>query len=120
MIDEGIEQLAARGLGTFLAIVVADLLERTAFILELEVIPVLAPHKYTGIAVLEFQVMNPLEDLGEGFALAEVQAAVVAGARLSVTTITDTNQITVGIAHAPTGTNGQGGIELPFEFPDVE
>ncbi|MNR63368.1 hypothetical protein D3C85_1856620 [compost metagenome] len=64
--------------------------------------------------------MDALENLREGFALTEVQAPIVPCGRLTATAVADTDQITVGIAHAPTGTNGQGGIELPFEFPDVE
>ena len=47
VVDERIENLPARRLGAFLAVVVADVLERTAFVLEFKVVPVLAPHKHT-------------------------------------------------------------------------
>ena len=77
VVDKGVEQLGAGRLGAFLAVGVADVLELAVFVLQLEVVPVLAAHEHTGVAVLELQVMNAFEDLGEGFALLEVQVAIV-------------------------------------------
>ena len=68
VVDEGVEDLAAGGLGAFLAAVVADVLERTAFVLQFEVVPVFATDENTGVAVFQFKVMDALEDLREGFA----------------------------------------------------
>jgi hypothetical protein len=40
VVDEGVEDLPAGGLGAFLAVVVADVLEFQLFVLQREVIPV--------------------------------------------------------------------------------
>ncbi|MNG14332.1 hypothetical protein D3C84_980750 [compost metagenome] len=79
MINEGVEDLPARGFGTFLTAVVTDWLERASFVLQLEVVPVLAAHEHTGVAVLQFEVMDAFEDLGKGFPLREVLAPVITG-----------------------------------------
>ncbi|MDP1007849.1 hypothetical protein Q6240_32375, partial [Klebsiella pneumoniae] len=64
------------------AMVIADLFEFAVFVLQLKVVPVLAAHEHAAVAVLELQVVNALEDLGEGLALLEVQPAVIPGRRL--------------------------------------
>ena len=101
VIDEGIEDLRAGRLGAFLAAAVADLFELAVFVLEFEVVPVFAPHEHAGIAVLQFEVVDTLEDFREGFALLEIQPPVITGGRLSAAAIDRADQRTVGIAQAP-------------------
>ncbi|MNG05530.1 hypothetical protein D3C84_887250 [compost metagenome] len=120
MIDEGVEYLRTGRLGTFLAIFIADRLELAVFVLQLEVVPILASDKHPGVAILQFEIVDPLEDLGEGFALLEVQPPVVTGRRLTGPAIDGAHQRLVGIAHAPARADRQRGVERPLDFPDVE
>jgi hypothetical protein len=53
--------------------VIADGLELAVFVLQFEVVPILATDKHTGVAVLQLKVMDALEDLRERLALLEVQ-----------------------------------------------
>ncbi|MNS08752.1 hypothetical protein D3C72_402180 [compost metagenome] len=107
MIDERIKNLRAGGLRTFLASAVADRLELAVFVLQLEVIPVLATHEHTGVAVLEFKIVNTFEDLREGFTLLEIQTPVITGRGLPGPAIDRADQRLVGIAHAPARTDRQ-------------
>src|SRR5690606_3304707 len=77
VVKESIENLRTGGLRGFLAVVIADVLEQAAFVLQLEVIPILTANKGTAVAVTQLKIMHTLEDLGEGFAFLEVQAAIV-------------------------------------------
>ena len=120
MVDEGIEDLRTAGFGAFLAVVVADGLELAVFVLELEVVPILATHEYPGVAVLQLKVVQPLEDLGEGLALLEVETPVIPGGRLARTASNGADQAFIGIAHAPTGADRQRRVELPLDLADVE
>src|SRR5690606_5939645 len=47
VVDEGIEDLGAGGLGALLAVGVADVLEAATFVFQFEVVPVLATHEHT-------------------------------------------------------------------------
>ncbi|MNY22848.1 hypothetical protein D3C86_1564880 [compost metagenome] len=120
VVNEGVEDFRTRGLGRFLAAVVIDVLEGAMFVLELEVVPVLATDEHAGVAVLQLQVVDALEDLREGLALLEVQVAVVRGLRQPVAAVVATDEVPVGIAHRPAGANRKRGIELPFDFPHIE
>ncbi|MNG01115.1 hypothetical protein D3C84_840800 [compost metagenome] len=120
VIDEGVEDLRTGRLGTLFAIVIADRLERPVFVLELEVVPVLAADEHAGIAVLQFKVVNALEDLREGLALLEILPPVITGRRLPATAIDRAHQGIVCIAHAPTRADRQRRVERAFDFPDVE
>ncbi|MCY1186637.1 hypothetical protein D9M73_275290 [compost metagenome] len=90
------------------------------FILELEVVPVLAADEHTGIAVLELQVVDALEDLREGLTALEVQVAVVGGLRQAFAAVVDANQVLVRVGRRPAGPYGQRRVERPFDFTDVE
>ncbi|MCY1528947.1 hypothetical protein D9M68_640700 [compost metagenome] len=120
VVDEGVEDLRTGGLGAFLAVAVADLLEQAVLVLQLEVVPVLATDEDAGIAVLEFEVMDALEDLREGLALLEVQSAIVAGRGEGFAAVGGADQLGVGIADRPTGADRQGRVELAFDLPDIE
>ncbi|MCY1546286.1 hypothetical protein D9M68_822750 [compost metagenome] len=120
MVDEGVEQLRAGGFRAFLAAAVVDVLEQAALVLQLEVVPVLAADEHAGVAVLEFEVMDALEDLREGLALLEIQVAIVGGLRQPPAAIVDPDQIRVGIGGRPTGTDGQAAVELSVDLPDAE
>ncbi|MCY1436154.1 hypothetical protein D9M71_522700 [compost metagenome] len=120
MVDEGVEQLRAGGLGAFLAAAVVDVLEQAALVLQLEVVPVLAAQEHAGVLVFQFEVVDALEDLREGLALLEVQVAIVGGLRQPSAAVVDADQIAVGIGCRPAGTDGKAGVELPFDFTDVE
>ncbi|AMX85395.1 hypothetical protein APG05_15480 [Pseudomonas aeruginosa] len=93
MVEEGVQQFGSGRLGSLFAVVVFDVLERAALVLQLEVVPVLASHEHAAFAVLELEIMNTLKDLGEGFPLLEVTPAVV-GRRV-------VEQIGIGIAQCP-------------------
>ena len=120
MIDEGIENLGAGSLSCGLAVTVVDVVEQTAFILGLEVVPVLAADKHPAVAVLQFQIVNTLEDLGEGLAALEVQSAIIIGLGRSLAAVAGAHQIRVRTAYRPAGTDGQGGVELPLDFAQAE
>ena len=120
MVHEGIKNLPARRLCAFLAVGVADVLELAVFILEFEVVPVLAAHEYAGIAVLQLQVMDALEDLREGLTALEVQVAIVRSLRKPLAAVVDADQVLVRLGCRPASTNGQRRIELAFDFTDVE
>ncbi|MNQ95424.1 hypothetical protein D3C85_1109810 [compost metagenome] len=79
MVDEAVEEHRARRLRRTLATVVVDVVERTALVHQLEVVPVFAAHESAAIAVLQLQVVHALEDLREGFALLEIQPIIVVG-----------------------------------------
>ncbi len=120
MVEEGIEQLRPGGLGALLAIVVVDVVEQAVFVLQLEVVPVLATEERAGVAVLEFEIVDALEDLREGFALLEVEPAVVGGLRRGVAAVAGADVVLVGGTHGPAGPHRQRRVELPFDLPDVE
>src|SRR5690606_18503163 len=79
VVQERIEDFRTGGLCSLLAVAVADVLEQAALVLQLEVVPVLAANEGTTVAIAQFEVMHTFEDLGEGFALLEVQTTIVAG-----------------------------------------
>ncbi|MDT4847387.1 hypothetical protein FQZ97_814390 [compost metagenome] len=68
--------------------------------------------------------MQALEDLREGLALLEVQAAVVGGTRSGGATgphqIEVGNERGIGRTHRPTGADGQRRVQLTFDLPKVE
>jgi len=107
-------------LGAFLAVVVADVLELTALVLEFKVVPVLAAHKHAGVAVLQFQVMNTLEDLRERLAALEVQVTVIGSLGQALAAIVGADQITIGLGRRPARTHRKRGVKAPFDFTDVE
>ncbi|MCY1376601.1 hypothetical protein D9M69_641080 [compost metagenome] len=78
-------------------------------VLQLEVVPVLAPHEHAAVAVFQFQIVDALEDLREGFTLLEVLAAVVTRARCCLPShssrIVVGNEFWVAPAHGPAGTD---------------
>ncbi|MNE06207.1 hypothetical protein D3C80_987910 [compost metagenome] len=108
VVDEGVEDLAAGRLGAFLAVVVADVLERTAFVLQFKVVPVFATDENTGIAVFQFKVMDALEDLRESFPALEVQVTVIRSLGQTLAAVVDTDEVLVGTFGRPTGTDRQG------------
>ena len=108
MVDEGIEDLPAGGLGAFLAVAVADVLERTVFVLEFKVVPVFATDENAGVAVFQLKVMDAFEDLRERFAALEVQVTIIGGLGQAAPAVVDADKILVGIFSRPTGTDRQG------------
>src|SRR5690606_11612035 len=125
VIDEGIEDLGAGSLRSFLAVGVADVLVQSGLVLQLEVVPVLAANEGTKIAVFQFEVVGTLEDLREGLATLEIQTVVVtglgvAGARLVANGIGATNQLVVRLGGGPAGADGHGGVQLTFDLADIE
>ncbi|MNN44172.1 hypothetical protein D3C81_1584500 [compost metagenome] len=80
VVDEAVEEHRAGGLGRTVAPRVVDVIERTALVHQLEVVPVLAAHEGAAVAVFQLQVVHALEDLREGLALLEVLPVVVRGA----------------------------------------
>ncbi|MCY1434747.1 hypothetical protein D9M71_508160 [compost metagenome] len=108
MIDEGIEELGTGRLGQVVAAAVVDVVEQAVFVLQLEVVPVLAADEHTTVAVLQLQVMHTLEDLRESFALLEVQAVVVSRAGRGFAPLAKNigagNEVRVRAAHCPAGT----------------
>ncbi len=64
--------------------------------------------------------MNALEDLGEGFALLEIETAIVAGLAVSRSAIRLTHQIHIPIRHGPASPNRQRRIELPLNLANIE
>ncbi|MNV48027.1 hypothetical protein D3C71_1399140 [compost metagenome] len=103
---------------------VIDVVERTALVHQLEVVPVFAAHESAAIAVLQLQVVHALEDLREGFALLEIQAVVVIGSRRRIASgalrVEVGNEVRVGAANGPAGADRQCGIETAFDFADAE
>src|SRR3546814_6524223 len=63
--------------------------------------PVLAAHKHAGIAVLQFQVVDTLEDLRKGFPALEVQVTVVGGLGQALAAVVDADQVSVGLGRGP-------------------
>ncbi|MNP29812.1 hypothetical protein D3C76_1228550 [compost metagenome] len=108
VVDEAVEEHRPRGLGRAVPPCVIDVVERTAFVHQFEVIPVLATDKGAAVAVLQLQVMHALEDLREGFTLLEVQAVVVSraggGSAPLAKDIGAGNEVRVRAAHCPAGT----------------
>lgn len=101
VIDEGVEQLEPGRLGALLAARVADVLELAVFILEFEVVPVFAAQEHTGIAVLQFQIMNALEDLRKRLPTLEVQVTVIGRLRQTTPAVVGADQVLVGIGSRP-------------------
>ena len=97
VVDEGVENLPAGGLGAFLAVVVADVLERTVFVLQFEVIPVFAPDEDAGVAVFQFKVMDALEDLQEGFPVLRSSKRPSLGLGQAMTTVVRAIRFLLGI-----------------------
>ncbi|MCY1244489.1 hypothetical protein D9M72_575640 [compost metagenome] len=93
-------------------------------VLQLEVVPVLAAHEGAAVAVFQLQVMDALEDLREGLALLEVEAAVVdrGGGRLATFAqhVVRRDERRIGAAHRPAGAHRERGIETSLEFADAE
>ncbi|MCY1283343.1 hypothetical protein D9M70_322200 [compost metagenome] len=93
-------------------------------VLQLEVVPVLAADEHTAIAVLQFEVMQALEDLREGLALLEIQTTVIAGGARRRTALAHgvvrRNVIRIGTAHGPAGPHRERRIELAFDLADIE
>ncbi|MNN50861.1 hypothetical protein D3C81_1654680 [compost metagenome] len=94
------------------------------FVLQLEVVPVLAADERTTVAVLQFEVVQALEDLREGLALLEVQAVVVDGTARGLATLAHRvvrrNECWIGSAYCPAGAQRQRRIEPAFDLPDIE
>ncbi|MNL51630.1 hypothetical protein D3C87_1747410 [compost metagenome] len=111
MIDKGIEEFGTGSLGHVIATTVVDVIEQPVLVLQLEVVPVLATDEDAAIAILQFQVMDALEYLREGFALLEVQAVVVRqpGRRIAARTlrVKRGNEIRIPAAQRPTGAHGK-------------
>ena len=63
--------------------------------LQLEVVPVFTSHEDAGVAVLQFKVMDALEDLRKGLSALEVQMAVIGGLGQAVAAVVDTDQVLV-------------------------
>ncbi|MNQ87036.1 hypothetical protein D3C85_1022460 [compost metagenome] len=107
VIDKGIEEFGTRSLGHVIATTVVDVIKRPVFVLQFKVVPVLATNEDAAVAILQFQVMDTLEDLREGFALLEVQAIVVRqpGRRIAARTlrVKRGNEIRIPPAQRPTG-----------------
>src|SRR3546814_16632145 len=82
--------------------------------------PVLAAHKHAGIAVLQFQVVDTLEDLRKGFPALEVQVTVVGGLGQALAAVVDADQVSVGLGRGPACAYRQGRVELALDFTDVE
>src|SRR5690606_15556723 len=120
VVDESIEDFRPGGLGALLAVVIVDVLEQSVLVLEFEVVPVLATHEHTGIAIAQLKVVDALEDLREGLALLEVQPAVVTGLRLALAAVVGADQVTIRAAHRPAGTDRQRAVELPLDLTDIE
>src|SRR5690606_26907783 len=93
VVDEGVKDLCAGGLGAFLAVGVIDVLELTTFVLQLEVVPVLAANEDAGVAIFQLKVVYALEDLGEGLTTFEIQAVVVAGGGEAQTTVASPDEV---------------------------
>jgi len=107
-------------LSGFFPVAVADVLEKTTLILQLEVIPILAANEGTAIAITKLEIVHTLENLGEGLALLEVQTTIVAGLGKAGTAVVDADQIPVPVRHGPAGTDGHRRVELPFDLADIE
>jgi hypothetical protein len=60
VVNEGVEDLATRRLGGFIAVIVADVLEVQVLVLQREVVPVFAPYEDTGVALKIFEKASPL------------------------------------------------------------
>src|SRR5690606_22956396 len=120
VVKEGIENLRAGGLCSFFAVAVTDVFVQTAFVLQLEIVPVFTANEGTTVAVAQFEVMHPFEDLGEGLALLEVQTTIVPGLSEARATVGSSHQIHIRAIHGPTGPDRHGRVELTFYFPDVE
>ncbi|MNN59368.1 hypothetical protein D3C81_1744790 [compost metagenome] len=107
MIDKGIEEFGTGSLGHVIAATVVDVIEQPVFILQFEVVPVLATYEDAAVAVLQLQVMDALEDLREGFALLEVQAVVIIATRRRPAPdplrVEVRDKIRIRGAHSPTG-----------------
>ncbi len=104
----------------FFPVAVADVLEKTTLILQLEVIPILAANEGTAIAITKLEIVHTLENLGEGLALLEVQTTIVAGLGKAGTAVVGPHQIHVRVIHGPVRPDGQSRIQLPLHFPDIE
>ncbi|MNE29397.1 hypothetical protein D3C80_1228760 [compost metagenome] len=124
MVDEGIEELGAGGLGQVVAAAVVDVVEQPVLVLQLEVVPVLAAHEDAAVAVFQLQVVHALEDLREGLALLEVLPVVVGGAGGGLTAqpqgVGGVDELRVRSAHRPTGADGDGGVERAFDLAQLE
>ncbi|MNP28058.1 hypothetical protein D3C76_1210050 [compost metagenome] len=120
MRDERVEKFGARGTRGHDTPIVADILEGTVFVLQLEVVPVFAPDKSAGVAVGQFEVMHALEDLRIGFTFLEILAPVVTGGREAGAAIVATDQFGLGFGHGPTGTDRQRRVELAVKLTEVE
>ncbi|MNX94532.1 hypothetical protein D3C86_1267670 [compost metagenome] len=111
VIDKGIEEFGTGRLGQVIATAVVDVIERPVFVLQFEVVPVFAAYKNAAVAILQFQVMDALEYLREGFALLEVKAVVVRqpGRRIAARTlrVERGNEIRITPAQRPTGAHGK-------------
>ncbi|MCY1401938.1 hypothetical protein D9M71_170650 [compost metagenome] len=124
VVDEAVEEHRPGRLGGAVAAMVVDVVERTAFVHQLEVVPVLAAHEGAAVAVFQLQVMHALEDLREGLALLEVQAVVIAGPRGSLAVgalrVEVGDEIRIRTAYRPARPHRQRRIETPLQFADVE
>ncbi|MNO63186.1 hypothetical protein D3C76_538810 [compost metagenome] len=125
VVDEAVEEHCAGRLGRTVTSRVIDVIERTALVHQLEVVPVLAAHEGAAVAVLELQVMHALEDLREGFTFLEVQAVVVGGPGRGLATgdtlgVEVGNELLVRISCRPARANRQRRIEIALNFPDIE
>ncbi|MCY1447993.1 hypothetical protein D9M71_646380 [compost metagenome] len=120
MVNEGVEDLTTGRLGAFLATAVADVLEGTAFVLELKVVPVFATDEDAGVTVFQLKVMDALEDLREGFTAFEVQVTVIGSLGQAAAAVVDADEVFVGAFSRPTRADRQGRVELTFDFTDVE
>ncbi|MOA42116.1 hypothetical protein D3C78_1641430 [compost metagenome] len=60
---------------------VVNVVEVLVAILQFEVVPVLAADEKAGITVLQFEVVDALEDAGDHLVLLEVQSAIIGRGR---------------------------------------
>ena len=120
MVDKGIENLAARGLGSLPAPIVVDVIQLAAAVLGFEVVPVLAAHEHACVVILQRQVMGALEDGREGLSLLEIQAAIVGVGRVGLAAVVDPDQIIIDITGTDAGTHGYLRVELTLYFAQIE
>ena len=112
--------LGACGLGGCLTTTVADGFEGAAVVLQLKVVPILATHIQTAVAVFELQPVHTRKKLRKGLTSFEVQTTVVRHFRVTFAAIIGPDQMLIGLGRRPTGANRQFRINLTFDFANIE
>ncbi|MCY1399137.1 hypothetical protein D9M71_141870 [compost metagenome] len=121
VVDEAVEEHRPGRLRRAITAAVVDVVEVLVAVLQLEVVPVLATHEGTAIAVFQLQVMHALEDGREVLATLEVPAVVVGGTGRSPAiggTAVVGHEILVGAGGGPAAAYRQRRIELPLDLPN--